>query len=207
MYWKLNRIQYPIYNLGRGKRIGIWTQGCSIGCAGCVNKELWPVDKGKKIDVQLLASQILNFKNDYDGLTITGGEPFDQYEPLITFCSFLKLKSNIEIFCFSGYTLKQLKQKFPDMLFTKCMDFLLDGPYISELAENKNSRGSSNQKLYKFGNGKIFLPGAYFQSDIWSVDVSENNEVFMAGIPKKDDLKKLKNTMKNSGIKLEVDNV
>lgn len=41
MNWRLNKIQYPVYNLGPGRRVGIWVQGCDLGCEGCVNQTLW----------------------------------------------------------------------------------------------------------------------------------------------------------------------
>ena len=34
MNWQLNKIQYPLYNLGVGKRIGIWVKGCTLACDG-----------------------------------------------------------------------------------------------------------------------------------------------------------------------------
>ncbi len=122
MNWRLNRIQYPIYNLGPGKRIGIWVQGCSIRCEGCVSKTLWAVDGGRNIDVLELAEKIISVKEYYNGLTISGGEPFDQYEFLITFCAFIKKMTKLNIYCYSGYTIDELSRMHPDRLFIQYMD-------------------------------------------------------------------------------------
>ena len=38
----LNRLHWPVTVLGPGRRVGIWMQGCSIGCRGCVSRDTWP---------------------------------------------------------------------------------------------------------------------------------------------------------------------
>lgn len=66
MNWQLNKIQYPVYNLGEGKRIGIWVQGCSIECKGCINKTLWNNNGGKGISVVDLFNWVISVQDDLD---------------------------------------------------------------------------------------------------------------------------------------------
>ena len=202
MYWKLNRIQYPIYNLGPGTRIGIWVQGCSLKCNGCLSKTLWTTNKGRKIDILFLADQICKIENYFDGITITGGEPFEQYESLIAFCAYIKQKTSLNIFCFSGYYLEELLKMYPDKLFMKHLNYLLDGRYLSEKHENKNVRGSSNQKLYKFINGRPGIQKNFFNSNKWSISIKDNDQIYMSGIPKKEDLKIITHELEKTGIKI-----
>ena len=77
----LSRIHYPVRTLGPGARIGVWFQGCAIRCPGCVSMDTWAVgqhvttlDEVKEGLLPFLAS---------DGVTISGGEPFDQPEALL----------------------------------------------------------------------------------------------------------------------------
>lgn len=203
MYWKLNRLQFPVYNLGPGRRLALWVQGCSLRCTGCVNPELWPAAGGRKINLEQLAVAILDVSASYDGITITGGEPFDQYEPLIAFCSFLKQKKDINILVFSGYTINQLIEKFPDKLFLNCINHLIDGPYLHQLNVKKTLRGSSNQNFYTFESGKINPSGAVAENSKWSINIDEDNRVFMAGIPGKDDLQNLRASLSKTGINLD----
>ena len=56
---------------GPGKRLLLFTQGCSLRCKGCTNQHLWEFGKG--IDVTI--EEILNQCNDLDGITLHGGEP------------------------------------------------------------------------------------------------------------------------------------
>ncbi len=200
MYWRLNRIQYPVYNLGRGKRIGIWTQGCSIGCENCISKSLWSVDGGRDISLNIIYDQILKAADDYDGLTITGGEPMDQYKPLMEFCKFIKSNTNMDILVYSGYTIKQIMGKYPDGLFMKYIDLLIDGPYYETSHSDSGDRGSSNQRLYEFKSGCPLEVKKPLSTGHWSVSVSDNSEVYMSGIPKKNEMKKIKKILEHKGI-------
>ena len=207
MFWKLNKIQFPVYNLGPGKRLAIWVQGCNLGCKGCINPELWNQNGGKNIGIETLAAGILKIKNSFDGLTITGGEPFEQYEALVAFCSYIKLKSSLNILVYTGFTIDELIAKFPDKLFTRSLDYLIDGRFVSSLAESDNIKGSSNQNFYTFENGKFTVGNHLAFDGKWSLNLSETNELFMAGIPKKDDINALIGHLNESGINLKFNDV
>ena len=205
MYWRLNRIQYPIYNLGAGTRIGIWVQGCSLKCEECISKTLWTKNGGKNIEITFLLDQICQIEHYFDGITITGGEPFEQYESLIAFCAFVKQKTSLNIFSFSGYYLDELIKMYPDKLFMRYLDYLLDGRYLYQQHEDDNVRGSSNQKLYKFVNGNPKIQNNFFKSKKWSLSVTKDSDIFMSGIPKKDDLKKITEELSKKGFKIRFD--
>jgi anaerobic ribonucleoside-triphosphate reductase activating protein len=202
MHWRLNRIQYPIYNLGPGTRIGIWVQGCSLRCKDCISKSLWNEDGGKNVDIVDLVNQIIYAQSHFDGITITGGEPFEQYQALIAFSSFIKKKTELDIFVYSGYTLKELSEKHSDQLFLKYLDYLLDGRYKLDKHENRNVRGSSNQKLYRFLNGKPILQDKFSTYARWSLAINKEKEVFMTGIPRENELEIIVTQFKKMGIKL-----
>lgn len=200
MNWQLNKIQYPIYNLGEGKRIGIWVQGCNLGCKGCINKTLWNSRGGKSISVLDVFNWVASIQNNFDGITISGGEPFQQYEQLITFLHLIKAKTNLTVHCFSGYYLKELQENFPDKLFLKYINTLVDGRYIEEHHENNNIKGSANQNVYVILDGVPILQTELKNSKKWSVNISDDNRIYMSGIPKKNELKTLSNKLSEVGI-------
>lgn len=200
MNWQLNKIQYPVYNLGEGRRIGIWVQGCTLRCKGCVNKTLWSRTKGKSIPVLDLFNWIFSLHHDYNGITISGGEPFQQYEQLISFLHMIKMKTSLSVNTFTGYYLNELNELFPDRLFVKYIDDLIDGRYIESQHENKNIKGSSNQTLYKFINGIPFKQEENNFTNKWSIKISDDNQIYMAGIPKKDELQQLSDRLATFGI-------
>jgi len=202
MKWQLSKIQYPIYNLGPGKRIGIWVQGCDLGCEGCVNKTLWSKKGGRSIAIVDLFNWLVNIEDKFDGITISGGEPFQQYEQLIAFLHLIKKKTPFDVYCFSGYYLRELDSMFTDKLFYHYIDYLIDGRYDVSLHKDNNVKGSSNQTLYRFVNG-IAVMQEEINPNKWSVRVSKDNQIYMAGIPKKLDLNRLCSKLAESGIRKE----
>ena len=54
MKLQLNKAHFPVTALGPGRRIGIWVQGCSIQCPGCVSLDTWKPDRSKAIEVDAL---------------------------------------------------------------------------------------------------------------------------------------------------------
>lgn len=201
MKWQLNKIQYPVYNLGMGKRIGIWVQGCNLGCYGCLNKSLWKKDGGKSVPVYDLFNWVSSIKDSYDGITISGGEPFQQYEQLITFAYMIKSKTNLDLLCFSGYYLNELENLFPDKLFLKYINTLIDGRYDKNQPDNSNLKGSLNQSIYRIENEVPIIQQNIESTKKWSVKIDDNNIVYMAGIPKCNELEIISKDLKKIGIR------
>lgn len=198
MYWRLNKIQYPVYNLGPGRRLAIWTQGCTIRCPGCINPELWDGSGGSAVSLAGLAAEIVSLSRDYDGITVTGGEPFDQYEALVAFCTLVNRKTRLDIRVYTGYRFEDLFDKYPDRLFEEVIDHLVDGPFIAEQQHDNPLTGSANQRILHLTSdpdqhvkacGKRSLSYGFF-----------NRKLFMAGIPGENDIRKLEEKLKKSGI-------
>ena len=80
---QLNKAHWPVTVLGPGRRIGLWVQGCTIDCKGCVSQDTWPQDATKAIAVRDLVAWCKRTAGDaLDGVTISGGEPFEQPDGL-----------------------------------------------------------------------------------------------------------------------------
>ena len=200
MKWRLNKILFPIYNLGDGKRMGIWVQGCSLGCENCLNRTLWNKRGGKSISIVDLFNWVVLQQSNFDGITISGGEPFQQYEQLMAFLYLIKMKTTLTVQCFTGYTLSELQELFPDKIFMKYIDILVDGRYIQEQHENTNLKGSKNQRIYKFINGVPFEHDVLETSTKWSININDQGQIHMAGIPKKNELKEICSQLARIGI-------
>jgi anaerobic ribonucleoside-triphosphate reductase activating protein len=50
----LNKAHYPVTTLGPGRRIGLWLQGCGLGCPGCLSQDTWAVSTDSAIPLSLL---------------------------------------------------------------------------------------------------------------------------------------------------------
>jgi len=61
---------------GPGRRVVIWVQGCSLGCEGCWNEDLWPFKGGDSVTINSIIEPIDT--TEIEGITILGGEPLQQ---------------------------------------------------------------------------------------------------------------------------------
>jgi anaerobic ribonucleoside-triphosphate reductase activating protein len=92
---------------------------------------------------------------EHDGVTVLGGEPFDQPSPVAELVSRLK-RSGLHITVYSGYTLEELiGRRDPNIDFVLThLDLLIDGPFLRQHGQKAGEyRGSRNQRL--FGNDTI----------------------------------------------------
>ena len=147
---------------GPGKRACIWVQGCSIRCEKCALPQTWSKAEGQRVSVDELADKIVGIEG-IEGVTFTGGEPFDQ--PKAVFELALKLKeAGLSIIIFTGYELEYIldsKDKLWQDLVS-LVDILIDSPYVYEKSDfSRPLVGSSNQRYH-------FLTNRYSEMDLSS---------------------------------------
>lgn len=157
---------------------------------------------GRDVAVVDVFNWLVALEGNFDGVTISGGEPFQQYGQLISFLYLVKERTAFDVYCFSGYYLGELEELFPDRLFYRYIDYLIDGRYVGEFHENSNVKGSSNQTLYRFIDGAA-VRQEIIPSNKWSVSISRDNRIYMAGIPKEKDLDQLCAKLAEVGISKE----
>ena len=140
---------------GEGFRSVLFVSGCYHHCPYCQNKAMQDFEYGESITIEEAFNRIYKNRPLIDGVTFSGGEPFEQCEPLIALSQ--KLKANdLTIWCYSGYTYDQLKSDPIKASLLKQIDVLVDGLFIETLADsNLKYRGSSNQHIYALENGEI----------------------------------------------------
>jgi len=134
---RINKILESSQSNGPGKRFTIWVQGCSIHCSDCINPDTWNFNAGEEKTVEEIVEQIR--KTETDSVTITGGEPLDQYREVLKLLKILFTDYNI--FLTTGYPYN--KSEIFDYV-----DILVAGPYVDHLYSDKLLwRGSANQQL------------------------------------------------------------
>lgn len=133
---------------GPGLRFSVFTQGCPHGCPGCQNPETHDPNGGTEADTDDLIAQFAA-NPLLDGLTLTGGEPFEQPEACIRLARAARAKG-LNVWVYSGATYEELlAQNDPGImqLLALC-DVLVDGRYVqSERSLELRFRGSRNQRL------------------------------------------------------------
>ena len=152
---KLNHIIDNSKVQGPGERYTIWVQGCSIHCKGCINTDTWSFDSGFSISIDELSKKII--ESTSSGLTITGGEPLDQFDSILELTS--KVFQFKDVFLCSGYPYKTILLRFKEIL-TK-IDILCSGPFDIDKKCVSQWKGSDNQQviyLTERGSNLLKLP-------------------------------------------------
>lgn len=203
---KIARILYPVTVLGPGKRIAIWVAGCSKKCKGCANPELWDKDQYPDMDMVNLkdAIQMLYEKSNgqVDGITISGGEPFEQAEELLQLVQFLQ-EITEDILIFSGRKKEELMQKTNVAEILEKITVLVDGEYVEEENFGEVLRGSRNQRIHVLKEPFKELYMNYQKQNegkhlVENFQVSDG--VIAVGIHKKDFEKKLQEVLEEKDI-------
>jgi anaerobic ribonucleoside-triphosphate reductase activating protein len=206
---QLNKAHFPVTVLGPGRRIGIWLQGCSIGCAGCVSRDTWPTDTGRTISVaQLLAWCREVSRGELDGVTISGGEPFEQPTALAALLRGLhgwraSLSSDFDLLCYSGYPLRTLRKGHGGIL--DLLDAIIPEPFVETLPLGGIWRGSSNQPLVALSERGRSRYAAFSErpaSDAAKrLQVAvEKDRIWYIGIPDRGDMARLEAASRERGL-------
>ncbi|MBG6238543.1 anaerobic ribonucleoside-triphosphate reductase activating protein [Mycetocola sp. CAN_C7] len=138
---------------GPGLRAALWVQGCNVRCPGCFNPHLW-AERGAAVDeTTVLATRFVTdaVAAGAQGITLLGGEPFDQAAALATIAEAFR-DAGLTVMTFSGYTLDLLTEWAGDRAdiarLLAATDLLIDGPYLQDAPDSiRPWLGSTNQGI------------------------------------------------------------
>jgi anaerobic ribonucleoside-triphosphate reductase activating protein len=142
----LNKVHFPVRTLGFGRRIGLWSQGCSIQCPGCISRDTWETNKSSAIEVLDLVESLNPWLAKADGVTISGGEPLDQSEAIGELIPLLRTRCRGDILLFSGHLHETIFTHFNDI--ASQVDVLISEPYDPGAGATLELRGSDNQRVF-----------------------------------------------------------
>jgi len=165
---------------GPGVRAVVWVQGCSLGCPGCYNPQTHSFDKGNWTPVEEIVNQILQLGKAIEGITISGGEPFQQPEALYQFLGEIKAQTSLSTLVFSGYSLPEVQSRPLGKKIIAYIDVLIAGRFNQQKRVAHGLLGSSNKKIH-------LLSDRYSGEDIASVPEAEliltpEGEILISGI-------------------------
>ena len=156
---------------GPGVRVSVYFAGCKPNkckagnCPGCHNKAAQDFNAGQEYTDEIEDYILKLCENPYiAGLTLVGGEPYDQDSEKITKLArrfsekFSGKCTKKTIWVFTGYEFDQIKDKE----LSKYIDVAVVGPFIVEqrdISDANRWRGSRNQRVIdlpkSLENGKI----------------------------------------------------
>ncbi|MEI6414355.1 MAG: 4Fe-4S single cluster domain-containing protein [Pseudomonadota bacterium] len=196
MKLRLNKAHFPVTTLGPGRRIGLWTQGCHLRCRGCVSQDTWEEDADRLIDISVLLDWCRTVSGDaLDGVTISGGEPFEQPEALAVLLDGLhawRIERGIpfDILCYSGLPRVLLERDYANLLAR--LDALIPEPFQEKRPRGSIWRGSDNQPLIllsPFGQTRYapYLAGSAVIGKRFQIAV-DSEAIWCIGIPERGDM-------------------
>lgn len=200
----VSRVHFPITGLGPGNRVGIWFQGCSIRCPGCMSRDTWSRARSAT-PLKTLLSQIAPWLTQADGVTISGGEPFDQPEALRELLTALRRAGNFPTLVYSGYAFETLKDRHADVL--AALDVLISEPFDVTSPQRATLRGSANQRVHCFTDTGVTM---WRQAESeWSrggakldLIAAHDGAIWVAGVPGPGDLERLGRRLGPAGLAL-----
>lgn len=137
---------------GPGMRVSLFVSGCSRHCKGCFNEQTWDPNYGE-LYTYAVKQRIIEelHKPYYQGLTILGGEPFEDYNVLEVLDLVIAVKEKCpeaDIWIYSGLLYEMLMiDEIARKVLEEC-DVLVDGPFIQEQRNLMLAyRGSENQRI------------------------------------------------------------
>ncbi|WP_220679224.1 4Fe-4S single cluster domain-containing protein [Frischella sp. Ac48] len=202
----ISRIHFPVTTLGPGRRLGIWFQGCSLRCEGCISVDTWATAK-TLIPIEQLMMKLSSYLPLIDGITISGGEPFDQFEALLAIVVQLRERTKVDILVYTGYAVEDITDQLQQI--KPYIDVLISDPFQRQSSQTLRLRGSDNQRLHCFTSQAV-EKFAYYQQAVTTedkvLDVMFDAEgvVWFAGIPRRDDFVKLQTLLKQQGHQIKV---
>ena len=137
-------------------RAAVWFQGCTLACRGCFNPGTHDAGGGYEADTESLAGEIAA-AGGVEGVSISGGEPFQQPEALEDLLRRLRA-TPLSILVFSGYTLERVRALGRGAEMLANIDVLIAGPYVEAQHLGRDLLGSANQRLH-------LLTGSYKLTD------------------------------------------
>ena len=189
----ISRIHFPVTTLGPGRRLGIWFQGCSIRCAGCISADTWATGKGI-LDLEELLERFDGWLLECDGITISGGEPFDQSDALLSLLTRLRAKCAADVLVYSGHPFECLADVLQRM--SGLIDALITDPYLVHAPQTLPIRGSDNQRLHMLtplGRERFAtFENPDGRAQTFDIMFDDDGAIWLAGIPQRGDFERLK---------------
>lgn len=162
---------------GPGLRYVIWTQGCTLACKGCWNKQFWPKG-GTPVTITDLVKEILQVKG-IEGITILGGEPLQQANATLELIRSVKAVGQT-VFMYTGYEPEEFDETMQACFDSS--DIVVTGRYIeSQRNVNLRWRGSTNQMVH-CPTGRYSLSELIEQNEV-EIVVNQDGTIELYGYP------------------------
>lgn len=138
---------------GPGLRTSIYFAGCKHHCKGCHNPQSWDMNGGYSMPINHILTLIK--EDEFANVTFSGGDPFYQVDAVTELAKRIKAETNKTIWCYTGFTIEEIRENPNLNKLLPYIDVLVDGPYVEALRNTDLPfRGSENQRIIYINNEK-----------------------------------------------------
>ena len=131
---------------GPGLRTSIYCAGCGHHCRGCHNPQSWDIANGRWMSIDEIMDVIK--ADTISNVSFSGGDPFFQVEAFTELARRIKTETSKTIWCWTGFTIEQIRADEHLSMLLPYIDTLVDGPFILEQRDTTLLfRGSPNQRI------------------------------------------------------------
>lgn len=167
---------------GPGWRAALWVQGCSIGCRGCFNPHTWRTEGPSASTEELLPA--LTADPRIEGITLLGGEPFDQAGALADLAEAAQDRG-LGVITFTGHLLEDLRQQADAGIarLLAATDLLIDGPFDRRVPDTSRPLvGSRNQRFINLTTRYVdWVDNLHVQPDRLEVRIRREGTIHVTG--------------------------
>lgn len=196
----VSRLHFPVTTLGPGRRAGLWFQGCSIRCPGCISVDTWQNGVGS-VTTDMVIQQLSLVSGDAEGLTVSGGEPLDQGDALAEILAAWRGMSSRSVLVFTGRKWGEAQAWIE--LHPHLIDAIVTEPFRSDLPQTLALRGSDNQELHLLSQlgeeFRVYDRPADASDRRLDVMFDEAGDAWFAGIPGRGDIARLRRALADAG--------
>ncbi|WP_327697830.1 4Fe-4S single cluster domain-containing protein [Streptomyces sp. NBC_00459] len=204
---RINRMHFPVTALGPGRRLGVWTQGCSVRCAGCLAHDTWSSENGSVLtaeDFRDIWRRALD--GGADGLTVSGGEPGDQPEALTALLRVAREETAdrpADLLVYTGHPLEVLERRAPQVT-GGLADAVISEPFRADAPTTLIWRGSANQivtPLTPLGRER-YGPWLEHHPERAPMQlVTSDSDAWLIGVPRSGELPLLEKALRTAGFR------
>jgi anaerobic ribonucleoside-triphosphate reductase activating protein len=139
---------------GPGLRTSIYFAGCKHHCKGCHNPQSWDMNGGYSMPINHILTLIK--EDEFANVTFSGGDPFYQVDAATELAKRIKAETDKTIWCYTGFTIEEIREDPNLSKLLPYIDVLVDGPYVEALRNTDLPfRGSENQRIIYINDEKI----------------------------------------------------
>lgn len=171
-----------------------------------MSKDTWNAVDGHAVDVDdVVDAAVAAFREEaLQGVTVSGGEPFEQPEALLALLVAIRhALPEADCLVYSGLTYEHLERQYADVLAE--IDALMSDPFVGARPTEAAWRGSANQRLTLLTDtGRERFADAQQEVNAPRLQVgSDDAGLWITGIPRRGDLERLESQLAERGLVLQ----